>query len=206
MKKPLTEETAPDGPVTWEDVSALMGELKQMARGFLGKEGHGRPIKTTGLVLSAFRRLQGAGKDWATAPKRDWGEVSWANREEFFAHTRRVMRQALVEYARTRKRRGEYQAGALQSADLAPLVEAGALSWESFAAAITPERAEVLAEALEKLERDYPHLAAVVHHRFFDDLTLDEIALLLDITEKTVRNRLDLARVTLWEFLGSPAA
>lgn len=202
MKTPLTDEPAAhDGPVTWEDVSALMEELKRMARGFLGKEGRLRPIKTTGLVLSALRRLQGAGKDYATPPKRDWSEVSWADRDEFFTHARRAMFQALVDYARERKRRREHLAGGFQPEELATLIEAGALPLERLAAPEASKALVALGEALQALARDYPHLAAVVQHRFFGELNLEEIADLLDVTEKTVRNRLARSRVALAELI-----
>jgi DNA-directed RNA polymerase specialized sigma24 family protein len=201
MKNPLTEEPPTDGPVTWEDVSALMEELKRMARGFLGKEGRVRPIKTIGLVLSAFRRLAGAGKDYATPPKRDWEQVSWADREEFFRHARRAMFQALVDYARERKRRREHHAGGFQPEELATLIEAGALPLECLAAPEASEALVALGEALIVLERDYPDLAAVVQHRYFGHLNLEEIAGLLDVSEKTVRNRLDRSRVTLAELI-----
>jgi RNA polymerase sigma factor (sigma-70 family) len=201
MKKPITEAAPEDGPVTWENVSALMEELKRMARGFLGKEGRVRPIKTTGLVLSAFRRLAGAGKDYKTPPKRDWSEVSWADREEFFRHARRAMFQALVDYARERQRRREHLAGGFQPAELATLIEAGELPLERLASPEASEALVALGEALIVLERDFPDLATVVHHRFFGGLKLEEIATLLDVTEKTVRNRLARARVTLAELV-----
>jgi RNA polymerase sigma factor (sigma-70 family) len=174
-----------------------MEELKRMARGFLGKEGHVRPIKTTGLVLSAFRRLAGAGKDWKTPSKRDWTEVSWADREEFFAHARRAMFRALVDYARERNRRQEKQVAGFGPSELASVIEAGELPLERLASPEDSEAVATLGEALMVLESDYPHLAVVVQHRYFDELSLEEIAGLIGTTEKTVRNRLLLAQTTL---------
>jgi RNA polymerase sigma factor (sigma-70 family) len=210
MKTTSEQKLPADGPLTWSDVLALQDELKRIIRGLLAGDGQRGAIKTTALLVSMFRRLQGAHKDWRQNPRKapwpDWHEVTWANREEFLKHARKVIRQAIVDAARERRRLAEHQAGGFQSADVALLVEAGALSPQRLAVPEMSEQAEAVARALEIMERDYPDLAAVIQHTFLDGCTQVEIARLLGCSDRTVRTKLRLARTILAELLRRESA
>src|SRR5919198_1140166 len=64
-------------------------ELRRIARHYMGRELPGHALQTTALVNEAYLRLIDAER------------VQWQNRAHFFAIAARLMRQILVDYART---------------------------------------------------------------------------------------------------------
>ena len=199
MKRPLTNETEPDGPVTWEHIASLQEELKRAARAMLAREGNAGSVHTTQLLNSALKKL---------APKsRDWREVTWADREAFFKDAFFMMRRVLIDYARRRKVRKEVKAGAFETEAVGPLVTAGALNLDRLVdhAAANAELAEAVDRALAELDRLYPGqgLAEIVQHRCFEGLTQVEIASVLDLSDRTVRDREKLAYALLRQDLAA---
>ena len=166
--------TAPDRSAD-EIVTRLYDELRSLARAHLRRERTGHTLDTTGLVNEAYLRL---------APQGGLGDL---DRGRFFAAASVTMRRILVDYARRRNRvkRGD---GAIA----VPLEEAEALLSDA-------EAEEVLAldEALDRLEAVNPRGAAVVHHRFFAGLSLEETAELLEVSIKTVQRDWLTARAWL---------
>jgi RNA polymerase sigma factor (sigma-70 family) len=181
---PADESTA-DAPVTWDDVAGLMRDLKAIAHGMLASEGNAGTVHTTQLLNDALKKL--------TPRRRDWREVSWENRDEFFKDAFFAMRRTLIDYARRRKVRNVVKVGGFESEHLAPLVEAGVLNFDRLVdhAAERAELAEAIDAALAEIDRLHPgdHLAEIVQHRIFNGLTQAEIARLFGITVKTVYNR-----------------
>jgi RNA polymerase sigma factor (TIGR02999 family) len=166
---------SPDPTAANELVARLYDELRALARAHLRRERSGHTLDTTGLVNEAYLRL---------AVQSDLGGV---DRARFFAIASTTMRRVLVDYARRRKRQkrggGEVPI---------PLEEAEALLTEA-------EADELLAldGALERFETINPRGCAVVRHRFFAGLSLEETADLLQISSKTVQREWIAARAWL---------
>jgi RNA polymerase sigma factor (TIGR02999 family) len=73
-------------------IPLVYDELKKLAAGHLKREGKARPLETTALVHEAFLRLAR-------------GEhPSYENRSHFYGIASRLMRQILVDMARSRSR------------------------------------------------------------------------------------------------------
>ena len=166
-----------DNPPT---VDALVArhydELRSLARGHLRRERPGRTLQTTGLVNEAYLRLAGV------------AGLGTEERTRFFALVSTTMRRVLVDAAR-RRGRGKRGAGAepVTLDDANVVVVDGAEAEELVA----------LDEALGRLEQVNPRGSAVVEHRFFGGLTLDETAALLGVSPKTVQRDWLAARAWL---------
>jgi RNA polymerase sigma factor (TIGR02999 family) len=155
-------------------VEVLYRELHDMARQRLARERAGGTLQTTALVHEAYLRLI------------DQRHVEWRDRGHFLALAATMMRRVLVDRARARKarKRGSGEA-AIQLTDAA-------------AAGIDPA-VELLDvdRALERLSAAYPRPARVVELRFFGGLELDEIGVVVGVTERTVKRDWAFARAWL---------
>ena len=107
--------------------------------------------------------------------------MSWNDRQHFFATGARIMRQAMLDAIKSRKRRKRQ----------APTIF---LQDDSESAGID---VETLDAALTKLEGISPELAKIVEMRFFVGLKPDEIAAVLGSSESTVKRRWQAARLWL---------
>ncbi len=158
-----------------ELVPLLYSELRSIARSRLrGERGH-HTLNTTALVNEAYLRLQRERR------------LNAGDRGSFLAIAGNVMRRVLIDYARARnaQKRG---------GGVAPV------PFEEVEEFLSDEEAqEVLAldEALQRLEQINPEGAAVVQHRFFAGLTVEECAELMDVSSKTVQRRWIAARAWL---------
>lgn len=153
-------------------------ELRSRARRQIGRERGGHTLQPTALVHEAFLRLAKA------------ESLPAENRVHFYAIASRVMRQVLVDHARgfrAEKRGGAAQRLSVTDADLAP---------ERSAADILD-----LNEALERLFALDERKARVVDMRYFGGMTEAEIAIVLGVTEKTVRRDWQFAKVWLYREL-----
>lgn len=167
---------APPSPSPADElVTRLYDELRMLARAHLRRERTGHTLETAGLVNEAYLRL-------ALQPG-----VEGMDRARFFAVASATMRRVLVDYARKRKRqkRGGGQIPV-------PLEEVEALLTERDA-----DELLALDEVLERFEAINPRGAAVVRHRFFAGLSLEETAGLLGISSKTVQREWVAARAWL---------
>lgn len=148
-------------------------ELRALARRFLrGQEGH--TLQPTALVHEAWLHL-------VEQSQRDW-----RNRAHFFAVAARIIRRVLVDHARMRaslKRRGDRERVKLE---------------ESAAEAAQPD-VDLLAldEALHELAQLDARQARVVELRFFAGLEIDEVALALGVSPRTVKEDWRVARAFL---------
>lgn len=152
----------------------LYDELRAMARQHLRRERAGHTLTPTALVNEVYLKLVGQ------------HQIDATHRTQFLAVAGQTMRRILVDYARARKRlkRGGGQAPL-------PLDESVFLT-ES-------EADEVLAldEAVTRLARLDPRGGAVVQHRFFGGLTIDETAAVLGVSARTVKRDWLAARAWL---------
>lgn len=108
----------------------------------------------------------------------------WQSRAHFFGVASRLMRQILVDYARTRKatKRGGDEVRV-------PFEEAQTVCVES-------ERLLTLDAALQKLSELDERKTRIVEMRLFGGMTLADIAIALDVSEPTVKR--DLRIVKAW--------
>lgn len=112
--------------------------------------------------------------------------MSWNDRQHFFATGARIMRQAMLDAVKSR-RRAKRQSPAV------------------FVDANEPNLGvdvELLDAALRKLEGISPELAQIVELRFFVGLPVDQIAVVLEQSQSTIKRRWQTARLWLASELG----
>jgi RNA polymerase sigma factor (TIGR02999 family) len=155
-------------------VPLVHGELRRLARRYMGRERPGHTLQATALVNEAYLRLFAV------------NQIRWQNRAHFFAMAARVMRRILVDSARARgndKRGGDVRKVSLDEA----LVVAGGSSPDLVA----------LDEALTALEAIHPRKSQVVEMRFFGGLSLEETAEALHVSTDTVKRDWRFAKLWL---------
>jgi RNA polymerase sigma factor (TIGR02999 family) len=150
-------------------------ELHRVASQRLRRERPGHTLGATALINEVYLKM--------VSHKL----LEMADRNEFLAVASRIMRNILVDYARTRRRakRGGGQAPV-------PL--------DDVAAFLSDQEAEemlVLDEALERLMRIDERAGLVVQYRFFGGLTLDETAEHMGIAKRTIQRSWTMARAWL---------
>ena len=163
-----------------ELIPLVYEELRRLAKSAMRRELPGHSLQTTDLVNEAYLRIVDAKK------------VQWQNRAHFFAIAARLMRQILVDFARSR-------GSAKRSQGLRPAALEEALP-------ISPQQSTDLAaldDALKSLARLDARKSQVVEMRFFGGLTVEETAEALKVSEKTVRRDWDLAKVWLMRELSA---
>src|SRR5262249_45051685 len=137
----------------------IYSELRRMAHLQMGRERESHTLQSDALVGELYLRLM------------DWQKAHWKNRAHFFGMCARMMRQILVDHARSRgyqKRGGDVQKVSLE--DVAIVSES--------------KGAEVLAldEALKHFARLYPRQSEVIEMRFFGGLSVEETAEVLNLS------------------------
>jgi RNA polymerase sigma factor (TIGR02999 family) len=118
------------------------------------------------------------------------GDINWENREHFIGVAAQVMRRVLVDYAR--QHNAQIRGGGLKRVDLEEWL------------AISPERIDEvvsLDEALGRLAEENPRQARVVELRYFGGLSVEQIAAMLGIAERSVKRDWAVARVWLFREL-----
>ena len=149
-------------------------ELRRIARRCLHGERANHSVQATELVNEAFLRLV------------DVQQVDWQNRTHFLAMSARLMRRVLVDLARSRRadKRG---GGAIR------------VTFDEAAIAGLAPDADVirLDDALQALAALDDRKSRVVELRFFGGLTVDETAVALQVSSKTVLRDWEFARAWL---------
>jgi len=156
----------------------IYGEVHRMARSMLSREGPRRPIDTTVLVHELYLKMGGA---------------SFENRAHLFGSLVRMMGQIVTDAARRRSRTQRREAAvALSAVDIC-------VDTRSLGIAEDAEgRAGAFAvKALERLDRLAPRPASVAWLRFVAGLSVEQVALCLDISERTVKSDWAFARAWL---------
>jgi len=154
-------------------------ELRRIAHAYMNKERSGHTLHTSTLVQEALARLI------VSEP------INWQSRRHFYAIVARRMRHILVEHARGRlaaKRGG--------GAEHINLEDAIFLSIEM------SEELVMLDEALTKLAKIDERKAMIVELRHFGGFTLEEIAEILSVSQKTVERYWSFARSWLKREIG----
>jgi RNA polymerase sigma-70 factor, ECF subfamily len=152
-------------------------ELHRLARSYMRRERPDHTLQATALINEAYLKLAGA-------------DVDWKNREHFIGVAAQVMRRILVDYARAHN--ADMRGGGRKRVDL----DEGLV--------LSSERAEellLLDEALEQLAVVNARQARVVELHYFGGLTMEQIAALLHISDRSVKRDWSLARIWLFEAL-----
>jgi RNA polymerase sigma factor (TIGR02999 family) len=153
-------------------------QLRGIAAVHLARESPGQTLQPTALVHEAWLRL-GAREDRA-----------WQGSKHFVAAASEAMRLILVDRARGKlrqKRGGNRERVEFDDNQwLDPGTDAQVLEVDA---------------AVQRLQLEDPDLAQVVKLRFFAGLNHDEIAAALEINERTVRRRWELARLRLYQWI-----
>lgn len=163
-------------------VPLVHDELHRRAHRYMMRENAGHMLQTTALINEVYLHL-------INGPK-----MNWQDRAHFFGISARLMRQILVDYARSqksRKRGGKFRKVPLNEASL-------------FASRPDAKLAE-LDDALTALAKMDPRKALVVELRFFGGLSLEETAEVLKVSTDTVWRDWDFAKGWLYRELKDAA-
>jgi len=170
----LSDSRAGDGQALQKLIPIVYGELRRLANYYLQQERTDHTLQATALVHEAYLRLAGS------------KGLDFQNRAHFFAVAAQVMRNLLVDYARARRRakRG--------GGELARLDDAVAL--------VSVDNDELLAlhDALDSLAEMDPRQAQIVEMRYFGGLSVEEIAAVLNVSDRTIRREWQMAKAWLY--------
>lgn len=156
-------------------IPMVYAELRRQAARCLRRERRDHTLRPTALVHEAYLRLLGS------------PEQTWQNRLHFFAVAARVMRHVLVDHARGHragKRGGSWCRVPLEAETVAvagPAVDLLAL--------------EAALDELASLDADQ---ARLVELRFFAGLDVEETALVLGVSARTVKRGWRSAKAWLY--------
>src|SRR5262244_4069730 len=150
-------------------------ELRKLAGGYLRSERQDHTLEPTALLHEAYIRMV------------DQEMPEWQNRAHFFGVAARLMRQILVDHARTNKaskRGAELRKISLDDAPpvYGPESKAGILS---------------LDEALTRLAAFDERKARVIEMRAFGGMSVEDAAVALGVSAPTVKRDLRLAQAWL---------
>ena len=153
-------------------ISLVYDELRRVAHHHLQKERPEHTLQSTALVHEAYLRLE------------KQGAAEFKNREHFLAICAQLMRQILVEYARSRnaaKRDGGYR-----------------LTLDDNLA-FTTRSVDMVAldDALNELAKLNQQQSRIVELRFFGGLSIEETSRALNLSPTTVKKHWAMARLWL---------
>jgi RNA polymerase sigma factor (TIGR02999 family) len=174
----LVAWSAGDTAALHELTPVIQHELHRLATRQMAGERPGHILQPTALVNEAYMRLV------------NWKEVQWQNRAHFFGTAAQIMRRVLVDMARTRdreKRGGRQVHVSLSEAENEP--------------AATRTDLMALDEAMKALELIDARKSQVVELRYFGGLSLEEAALVMNVSVATVRRDWSFARAWLFRQL-----
>jgi len=155
----------------------VYGDLRRRARRYMGRERPGHSLETTDLIHEAYLRLV------VSKP------VDWRSRAHFFALSARLMRQILVDHARSRGygKRG----GGRRQVTFDEALVCGEVDWDLVG----------LDEALQALAATDARKGRVVELRFFGGLSATETAEVLEVSTQTVLRDWKLSKVWLLRWM-----
>ncbi len=157
-------------------------ELRRLAAQYLRRERPDHTLQATALVHETYLRLV------------DQNRVSTKDRAHFRSLAARLMRRILVEHAR--RHNAEKRGGKLGKISLEETRE---LSTER------PPNLVDLDDALTRFSAAHPREGEVVEMKFFGGLQVNEIAVVLKVSAKTVMRDWNFAKLWLCRDLSEPA-
>lgn len=157
-------------------------ELRRLARHYLQRERADHTLQSTALVHEAYARLIGQ------------NSPDWQNRAHFFGVAAQLMRQILVDYARSH--RAAKRGGSVCKL---PLDDADSHASKADIDVIA------LDDALQSLAKLDPQQSRVVELRFFAGLSIEDTSEVLGLSPSTVKRDWNTARVWLYRELDRTA-
>lgn len=155
----------------------VYSELHRLAASYMRRERPDHTLQATALINEAYLRLTR-------------GNGEWNSREHFIGMAANVMRHVLVDYARAHK--AKQRDGGMKRVEMQDDL---AISKKKLEEVIS------LDEALKSLESLHPRQGKVVELRYFGGLSVEQIASLLGVSERSVKRDWSLARVWLFREL-----
>ena len=165
-------------------IPLVYDELRRLAHRYLQKERPGHTLQSKALVHEAYVRLV----------KQEGGKFQ--NRAHFLAICAQLMRQILVEYARSRHAAKRDAGHKVTLNDAVALVKNTSHSVDLVA----------LDEALEGLAKLDPQQSRIVELRFFGGLSIEETSRVLAISPATVKRDWSTAKAWLHHEMSRTAA
>lgn len=162
-------------PLVYED-------LRRLARSQLARERSGHTLQATALVNEAFIKFC------------DQHVKHWQDRKHFFAVVGLMMRRVLVDHAR-KQGRAKRGSGAVQMTLHEEAVEGQAQTVDLL----------VLDDALNRLAGMDPRQVRIVELRYFAGLSVEEVAHVLGLSERTVKREWRIAKAWLYKEMTSKA-
>lgn len=163
----------------------IYGHLRRQAASYFQNERSDHTLQPTALVHEAFLRLV----------RQQQGD--WHSRAHFYAIAATLMRRILVDHARGR---GMSKRGSGERPK--PLDEARQVALHQ---PMPAEDLIALDEALHRLSQMDPMQGRLVELRYFAGLSVDETAVVLGVTSRTVKRRWRTAKLWLYNQLhGAP--
>jgi len=166
-----------DAGATEKLLPLVYEELRLLAAQKLSQEPPGQTLQATALVHEAYVRLVEGGCE------------DWNSRGHFFRAAAEAMRRILVESAR--KKKSLKHGGDRQRIELGDYI---LLATQE----IYPDDLLTLNDALEKLSKEDPAAGELVRLHYFAGLTLDQIAAIQGISQRTAVKHLVYARSWLY--------
>ncbi len=159
----------------------LYDELRGVARQRLRRERPGHTLGATALVNEVYLRMV------------NQRQLAATDRNEFLAAASGIMRNILVDYARTRNR--AKRGGGQQPIPLEAV--------EAFLSEREAHEVLELDAAIDRLMEYDERAGLVVQYRFFGGLTLDETAEVMAISKRSVQRAWTVARAWLRMEIGN---
>ena len=160
----------------------LYSELRQTAEAYLYREREDHTLQPTALVNEAYLKLHAR------------SAIPFESRRHFFAVAAKAMRQILVDHARKTSAEKRFSsAEQVTLPDFSDEPESG------------QESADIIAldQAIDRLADANPRQASVVELRYFGGMTTEEVAAVLEVSDKTVRRDWKIARTALRHWLAA---
>ena len=157
-----------------ELIPLVYDELHRLAHGYMRNERAAHTLQATALVNEAYVRLVGA------------ADVTWESRAHFIGVAAQIMRRLLVDHARSRL--------AAKRGGLAARVE---LDDRLEVCANAPREWAAVDAALKRLAVFDARQSKIVELRYFGGLSLEETALVIGVSTRTVKREWTLARAWL---------
>ncbi|NWF83560.1 MAG: sigma-70 family RNA polymerase sigma factor [Bryobacteraceae bacterium] len=159
----------------FDSASAIVyPELRRIAGAYLRRERAGHTLQPTALVNEAFLRLAAA------------GNLRFDSRKHFFALAAQLMRQILVDHARSIK--ADKRGGGAAKLPLDAVRDYQPQFADQFL---------MVHDALDQLHKLNPRKAQIIELRYFGGLTLEEIAEFFEISIATAHREQRLAEAWL---------
>jgi RNA polymerase sigma-70 factor (ECF subfamily) len=168
--------SAGDQQALQELITRVYDQLHRLAKRYMAGQAQNHPLQATALIHEAYVRLVG------------WENVHWENRARFFAACARVMRSILVDIARSQRLRKRGGSAMVTTLDEGCVLQP-AKSRELI----------LIDEALTRLAEIDARRSRVVELRFFGGLTVQETAMVLAVSERTVLREWNVAKAWLYQ-------